>query len=149
MWTKKSFNKEVFYRRLSYLFFSFLFSFFFFALATLLRIILIQKRSWLIIQPWESHATLTWSMRLNAHEVQITDVFKTAWKWSSWSLFFFWAQDGTNVSFISHIHLCFLSCVIILISLPTFSCRPRLFCLRSPTLFLKWAQCFNSFYTCL
>ena len=146
MWTKISFNKEVFYRRLSYLF---VFCFFvFFALATLLCIILIQKRSLLIIQPWESHATLTWSMRLNAHEVQITDVFKTAWKWPV-EVFFFWAQDGTNVSFISHIHLCFLSCVIILISLPTFSCRPRLFCLRSPTLFLKWAQCFNSFYTCL
>ena len=37
-------------------------------------------------------------------------VLKTACKWSSWSLI--WEQDGTNVSFISHIPVCFLSCVI-------------------------------------
>ena len=44
-------------------------------------------------------------------------VLKTAWKWSSWSLI--WEQDGTNVSFISHIHVRFLSCVISFIVLPT------------------------------
>ena len=49
---------------------------------------------------------------------------KTGWKWSNWSLI--WEQDGTNVSFISHIHVRFLSSVISLIVWPT------LFCLRSP-----------------
>ena len=33
-------------------------------------------------------------------------ILNTAWKWSSWRLI--WEQDGTNVSFISDIHLRFL-----------------------------------------
>ena len=43
----------------------------------------------------------------------VDHVLKTAWKWSSWS--FIWEQDGTNVSFISHIRMRFLSCVILVL----------------------------------
>ena len=58
----------------------------------------------------------------------VDHVLKTAWKLSSrncsistlfWSLI--WEQDGTNVSFNSYIHVRFLSCVISVIVLPTFS----------------------------
>ena len=47
--------------------------------------------------------------RLDVSSWNVGHVLKTAWKWSSWSLI--WEQDGTNVSFISHIHVRFLSCV--------------------------------------
>ena len=48
----------------------------------------------------------------------IDHVLQTTWKWNNWRLTR--EQDGTNVSFISsHIHVCFLSCVISLIVLPT------------------------------
>ena len=54
---------------------------------------------------------------MEASSWNVGHVLKTAWKWSSWSLI--WEQDGTNVSFISHIQVRFLSCVISLIVLPT------------------------------
>ena len=41
-------------------------------------------------------------------------VWKTVCKWSSWSLI--WEQDGTSVSYISHIQVHFLSSVINIIS---------------------------------
>ena len=62
---------------------------------------------------------LRWPQRLPLNETKdvsswnVGRVLKTAWKWSSWSLI--WEQDGTNVSFISHIRVRFLSCVISLI----------------------------------
>ena len=46
-------------------------------------------------------------------------VLQTVWKRSGWSLI--WEQEGTNVSFISHIHVGFLSSVISLIVLPSLS----------------------------
>ena len=42
----------------------------------------------------ENIVTISWN---------VCHVLKTAWKWSSWSLV--WELDGTNVSFISHIHV--------------------------------------------
>ena len=50
----------------------------------------------------------------------IGHVLQTTWKWSSWRLTR--EQDGTNVSFISHIHVRFLSCVISLIHVRFLSC---------------------------
>ena len=67
-----------------------------------------------------------WLQRLLLNETMdvsswnVGHVLKTAWKWSSWSLI--WEQDGTNVSFISHIHMRFLSraiSVIVLLTLPS------------------------------
>ena len=66
---------------------------------------------------------LLWLQRLLLNETMdvsswnVSHVLKTAWKWSSWSLI--WEQDGTNVIFISHIHVRCLSCVISLIVLLT------------------------------
>ena len=70
--------------------------------------------------------------RNNGHSSfwNVGHVLKTAWKWSSWSLI--WAQDGTNVSFISHIHVHFLSCLIsliVLLTLPLLS--SAVMCLKS------------------
>ena len=65
--------------------------------------------------PWLQRLLLSETMDVSSWNV--SHVFKTAWKWSSWSLI--WEQDGTNVSFISHIHVRFLSSVISLIVLPT------------------------------
>ena len=54
---------------------------------------------------------LLWLQRLLLNETMdvsswnVGHVLKTAWKWSSWSLV--WEQDGTNVSFISHIRVRF------------------------------------------
>ena len=50
---------------------------------------------------------------MDISSLNISHVLKIAWKWSSWSLI--WKQDGKNVSFISHIHVRFLSCVIVLL----------------------------------
>ena len=77
-----------------------------------------------------------WLQRLLNETMDISSwnvdhVLKTAQKWSSWSLI--WEQDGTNVSFISHIHVRFSSCVISLIVLPTLHRRPRLFCFKLPS----------------
>ena len=77
-----------------------------------------------------------WLQRLLLNETigvsswNVDHVLKTAWKWSSWSLI--WEQDGTNVSFISHIHVHFWSSVIGHIF--CLRCRPRLFCWRPLTL---------------
>ena len=68
---------------------------------------------------------LLWLQHLFLNETM--DVLKTAWKWSSWSLI--WEQDGTNVNFISHIHVRFLSSVSSLIVLPT---------LPSPSSAVSW-----------
>ena len=57
---------------------------------------------------WLQHLLLNETMDISSWNVG--HVLKTAWKWSSWSLI--WEQDGTNVSFISHIHVRFLSSVI-------------------------------------
>ena len=82
-----------------------------------------------------------WLQRLFLNETldvsswNVGHVLKTAWKWSSWSLI--WEQDGRNVSFISHIHVRFLSGVISFIVLPTLPSPSSAVCLRS--LFLwKW-----------
>ena len=55
--------------------------------------------------------------RLNSNCWNIDHVLQTTWKWSNWRLTR--EQDGTNVRFISHIHVRFLSCVISFIVLPT------------------------------
>ena len=65
--------------------------------------------------PWLQRLLLNETMNVSSWNVG--HVFKTAW--SSWSLI--WEQDGRNVNFISHIHVHFLSSVISLIVLPTFS----------------------------
>ena len=63
---------------------------------------------------------LLWLQRLLLNETMdasswnVGHVLKTAWG-SSWSLI--WGQDGTNISFISHNRVRFLSCVISLIVL--------------------------------
>ena len=60
-----------------------------------------------------------WLQRLLQNETMdvsswnVGHVLKTAWKWSSWSLI--WEQDSTNVSFISHIHVRFLSWLVWLV----------------------------------
>ena len=74
-----------------------------------------------------------WLQRLLLNETvdvsswNVGHILKTAWKCSSWSLI--WEQDGANVSFISHIHVRFLSSVISLIAV----CRRcRRLCLQKP-----------------
>ena len=52
--------------------------------------------------------------------------------WSSWSPI--WEQDGTNVSFISHIHVRFLSSAISLIVLPTLPSPSSAVLLKVPIL---------------
>ena len=47
----------------------------------------------------------------------IDQVLQTTWKWSNWRLTR--EHDGMNIRFISRIHVCFLSCVISFIVLPT------------------------------
>ena len=69
-------------------------------------------------------------------------------KWSSWSLI--WEQDGTNVSFISHIHVRFLSCVswsYWFVNIVSCRCRPQVFhCLVSLfKLNLKFAKTWTRF----
>ena len=54
--------------------------------------------------------------------LEMLTVWKRAWKWNSWSLI--WEQNGTDVSFISHIHVRFLSSVISFIVLPTLPSPP-------------------------
>ena len=55
--------------------------------------------------------------KIDDNSWNIDHVLQTTWKWSNWRLAR--EQDGTNVSFISHIHMRFLSSVISLIVLPT------------------------------
>ena len=54
---------------------------------------------WLHYFCWNSivFSVSYWTERLTLDFVKVTDVLKTPWKWSSWSLI--WEQDGTNVSF--------------------------------------------------
>ena len=66
---------------------------------------------------------------MNVSSWNVGHVLKTAWKWSSWRLI--WYQDETNFSFISHIHVRFLSCVMsLLLFCRRCRRRPWLFCLR-------------------
>ena len=59
--------------------------------------------------------------KINVSSWNIDRVLQTTWKWNSWSLIE--EQDGTNVSFISHIHLRFVSFVsshrVVLPALPS------------------------------
>ena len=55
--------------------------------------------------------------KIDNNSWNIDDVLQTTWKLSNWGLTR--EQDGTNVSFISHIHVRFLSSVISFIVLPT------------------------------
>ena len=62
----------------------------------------------------------------------IDHVLQTTWKWSSWRLAR--EQDGANVTFISDIHVHFLSCVICFIVLPTLPSPSSTVFLRFPTI---------------
>ena len=67
---------------------------------------------------------------IDVNSWNIDHVLQTTWKWSNWRLIR--EQDGTNLSFISHIHVRFLSCVISLIVLPTLSSSSSAVLLKVP-----------------
>ena len=68
--------------------------------------------------------------KIDDNSWNIDHVLQTTRKWSNWRLTR--EQDGTNVSFISHIHVRFLSCVISLIVLPTLPSSPSAVLLKLP-----------------
>ena len=68
--------------------------------------------------------------KIDVNSWNIDHVLQTTWKWSNRRLTR--EQDGTNVRFISHIHVRFLSCVISFIVLPTLPSSSSVVLLKPP-----------------